>query len=409
MSPADISVSQSAAVPRTAEAVGSFVRRLYFMDNLRVALTVLIVLQHSSFAYAAGSWWYFTDARQEPLLSAFFVVNRSFRMSLFFLIAGYFMPFVFDRKGPEQYLKDRFRRLGIPLVFFLFFVFPPLMYAYYLNFRSYGYMNFASYYWYIYWGFNYQHAPDWSGPNWPDRQLGHLWFIQMLLLYAIGYALWRWIREKLPLPRLKAPLPQPGLLVLAPVLILVAAASFLVRLHDPIYQWHAYFSTFQLQPADFPRDLACFTLGVLAYRNNWLLTLPTRIGYSWLAIGISGALVFIGLDLSGHSFFSMGGDDFNGIVYPIWETLTCFGLCLGLPTLFREYLDFQTPFLQKLSLASYGVYLFHLPMVVALQYALSDAPWPAAVKFLVVAAVAIPAAFLFTLMLRRSRMVRQII
>ena len=105
----------------------------------------------------------------------------------------------------------------------------------------------------------------------------------------------------------------------------------------------------------------------------------------------------------------MGGDDFNGIVYPIWETLTCFGLCLGLPTLFREYLDFQTPFLQKLSLASYGVYLFHLPMVVALQYALSDAPWPAALKFLVVAAIAVPAAFLFTLMLRRWRMVQRII
>ena len=103
MSPTDISVSQATAVPRTAEAVGGFVQRLYFMDNLRVALTVLIILQHSSFAYAAGSWWYFTDAKQEPLLSAFFVVNRSFRMSLFFLIAGYYMPFVFDRKGPEQY------------------------------------------------------------------------------------------------------------------------------------------------------------------------------------------------------------------------------------------------------------------------------------------------------------------
>src|SRR5262249_59094114 len=102
MSPTEISLVRTKTVPTTADAVGRFTRRLYFMDNLRVALTVLIVLQHSSFAYAAGSWWYFTDARQEPLLSAFFVVNRSFRMSLFFLIAGYFMPFLFDPKGPEQ-------------------------------------------------------------------------------------------------------------------------------------------------------------------------------------------------------------------------------------------------------------------------------------------------------------------
>jgi len=408
MSSTDLSMTETRSVARAAESFGAFARRLYFMDNLRVALTVLIVLQHSSFAYAAGSWWYFSDSQQEPLLASFFIVNRSFRMSLFFLIAGYFMPFVFDRKGPEQYLKDRFRRLGLPILFFLFFVFPPLMYFYYLNFRSYPFIDFPSYYWHIYWGFDYQHAPDWSGPVWPDRQLGHLWFIQMLLIYAVGYTGWRWLRDKLPLPRLSNPLPQPGLLLL-PVLLAIAGLSYWVRLYDPIYQWHAYFNTFQLQPADVPRDLACFILGVLAYRNNWLLTMPTRIGYSWLAVGVAGALTFIGFDLSGHSFFSMGGDSFNGVIYPIWETFTCFGLCLGLPTLFREYLDFQTPFMGRLSLASYGVYLFHLPMVVALQYALADAPWPAAMKFVVVAVIVVPAAFLFTFALRRWSVVRRII
>src|ERR1700690_3200769 len=81
--------------------------RLHFMDNLRVALTILIVFQHASFAYASANWWYYTDPQQQPLLASFFVVNRSFRMSLFFLIAGYFMPYVLDRKGPWLYLRDR--------------------------------------------------------------------------------------------------------------------------------------------------------------------------------------------------------------------------------------------------------------------------------------------------------------
>ena len=408
MAPTDISIARVEALATPAEKLGGSARRLYFMDNLRVALTVLIVLQHASFAYAPGSWWYFVDQQQQPLLASFFVVNRSFRMSLFFLIAGYFMPYVFDRKGAEQYLRDRFRRLGLPILLFLFAVFPPLMYAYYLNFRDYPYMDFASYYWHIYWGFNYRHAPDWSGPNWPDRQIGHLWFVQMLLFYALGYAAWRLAAEKLRLPRLR-PLPEPSLLALLPVLLAVAGLSYWVRLSYPIYQWYAWFQTFQLQPADMPRDLACFTLGVLAYRNDWLLTLPKRIGYGWLGLGIAGALVFVVSDLSGHSFFSPGGRDFDAVVYPIWETLTCFGFCLGLPTLFREQFDFQTPFLKKLSLASYGVYLFHLPMVVALQYALADAAVPAVAKFLLVGAIAVPAAFLFTLALRRWPVARRII
>ena len=408
MAPTDISIAQAAAVPRTARALGGSAGRLYFMDNLRVALTVLIVLQHASFAYAPGSWWYFVDREQQPLLSAFFLVNRSFRMSLFFVIAGYFMPYVFDRKGAAQYLKDRFRRLGLPILLFLFLIFPPLMYGYYLNFRGYPDIGFASYYWHVYWGFGWRHPPDWSGPNWPDRQLGHLWFVEMLLVYALGYAIWRWFRQAL---RLRHPgrLPQPGLLTLIPALVIVAASSYWVRLASPIYEWHGFFGVFQQQPADLPRDFACFAFGVLAYRNNWLITLPKRIGYGWLGLGIAGALFFVVCDLSGHSFFSPGGRDFDAMVYPIWETLTCFGLCLGLPILFREHFDIQTPFLRALSLASYGVYLFHLPMVVALQYALADAPLSAVGKFLSVGAIAVPAAFVFTAALRRWPGARRVI
>jgi glucan biosynthesis protein C len=410
MAPTDVSLAQAAALAdeRAATGAGRAGRRLYFMDNLRVVLTVLIVLQHASFAYAAGSWWYYVDQRQEPMLAAFFVVNRSFRMSLFFLIAGYFMPYVFDRKGWRDYLKDRFRRLGLPILFFVFLVFPLLMYAYYLNFRGYPYMAFASYYWHIYWGFGYRHGPDWTGPNWPDRQLGHLWFVQMLLIYALGYAAWRWLRQKIRLPRLGL-LPQPGFLTLLPVLLAVAAASFAVRLNDPIYRWHGYLGMLQLQPADLPRDLACFTFGVLSFRNDWLLTLPKRKGYGWLALGVAGALAFVVCDFAGYSFFSAGGRDLKAMVYPLWETFTCFGLCLGLPTLFREKLDFQTPFLRRLSIASYGVYLFHLPMVVALQYALAQAALPAAVKFLLVGFTAVPAAFLFTWCLLRWPAARRVI
>lgn len=408
MAPTDISIAAGTPLSSAADAAGGSARRLYFMDNLRVVLTVLIVLQHASFAYAAGQWWYYTDPAQEPLLSAFFVINRSFRMSLFFLIAGYFMPYVFDRKGAERYLKDRFRRLGLPIVIFVLFVFPPLMYAYYLNFRNYPYMDFASYYWHIYWGFGWHHGPDWTGPNWPDRQLGHLWFVEMLLIYAVAYAVWRWLRERLALPAPRR-LPQPGLFLLLPVLIGVAAASYWVRLSDPIYRWHGYVGMIQLQPADLPRDLACFVLGVLAYRNDWLLGLPTRIGYRWLALGIGGAAVFVVCDLAGYSFFSPGGRDLNAKIYPVWETLTCFGLCLGLPTLFRQHFDYQTAFLRRLSIASYGVYLVHLPMVVALQYALAHAALPAGAKFLLVALIAVPAAFLFTFALRLWPAARRVI
>jgi len=398
------------AIPRQAQphAPTAPGRRLHFMDNLRVALTVLIVLQHAGFAYAPGNWWYFTDARQEPLLDAFFIVNRSFRMSLFFLIAGYFMPYVFDRKGPRAYLKDRFRRLGLPIAGFLLFVFPPLMYAYYLNFRGYGSIGFFPYLYHIYWGFNAYTPRHWSGPAWPDRQIGHLWFTEMLLVYAVLYAGWRRIRHYLP-PSWIGRQHQPRLVLLLPVMILVAAASWWARLDYPIYRWGAFLGVLQLSPGDLPRDFACFTLGVLAFRNGWLANLPARQGYRWLGLGLAGAMLFIAAHLSGHSFFSTGGTGKLAILFPCWETLTCFGFCFGLPVLFREHFDLRTPFLDRLSGASYGVYLFHLPLVVALQYAFAGLDIPAAAKYLTVGLIALPVSFALVIAARRSQAVRRII
>jgi surface polysaccharide O-acyltransferase-like enzyme len=378
------------------------------MDNLRVALTVLIVFQHASFAYAPANWWYFTDVKQQPLLAAFFVVNRSFRMSLFFLIAGYFMPYVLDRKGTRLYLKDRFRRFGIPLLAFLCIVIPPLMYAYYLNFRPYGPIGFFDYYIQYYWGVDTGQPDGWSGPAWPDRQFGHLWFIEMLLIYAVIYAAWRWLRHRLHIAW-PGPLPFPSLPVWLVVIAAVAAVTWWVRLTHPVYDWAAYFWVIQLSLADFPRDIACFLLGILAFRNDWLRQLPSRIGFGWLALGLLGAAIFVLCDLTGHSFFSTGGTSTNAIIYPIWETVTCFGFCLGLPILFRDLLDFRNSFTDRLSVASYGVYVVHLPIVVLLQYALGPAALSAVEKFLIVALVAVPVSFLLVALLRRSTFLRQVV
>ncbi len=380
--------------------------RLHFMDNLRVALTILIVFQHACFAYAPANWWYYTDAEQQPLLASFFVVNRSFRMSLFFLIAGYFMPYVLDRKGPRLYLKDRFRRFGLPILAFLFVVVPLLTYAYFLNFRPYGPIGFWDYYLHFYWGIT-SRPFDWSGPDWPDRQLGHLWFIEMLLFYGVIYTLWRAFKHRFGLtwPGL---LRLPSLPVMALLIFVVTVITFWVRLSYPVYSWGAYLGILQLSLADLPRDLACFVFGILAFRNDWLRHMPSATGFGWLGLGLAGGAIFIACDLSGYAFFSTGGDDVRAVLYPIWETVTCFGFCLGLPILFRECFDFRNPFLDRLSAASYGVYVIHLPIVVMLQYALGSAPLAAVAKFLLVGAIAAPVSFVLILLLRRSPALRQI-
>ena len=55
-------------------------------------------------------------------------MNAAFFMGLLFLLAGYFVPQSYDRKGSGIFLKGRWQRIGIPLVTLALFVHSPLVY-----------------------------------------------------------------------------------------------------------------------------------------------------------------------------------------------------------------------------------------------------------------------------------------
>lgn len=94
--------------------------RLVFLDNIRIYLTILVIFHHSALAYGGiGAWGIFDPAVDE--ISPIFLIycnalNQTYFMSVFFLLAGYFTPRSFERKGAGRFLADRFIRLGIPIV-----------------------------------------------------------------------------------------------------------------------------------------------------------------------------------------------------------------------------------------------------------------------------------------------------
>lgn len=104
--------------------------RLFFLDHLRAALTILVVLHHLAVIYGAGAVFYYVeppgpqDQLAYVLLVVFLLINQAYFMGCFFLISGYFTPGTFDRKGPGAYYKDRLLRLGIPLVAYVLVLSP---------------------------------------------------------------------------------------------------------------------------------------------------------------------------------------------------------------------------------------------------------------------------------------------
>ncbi|MFC5449295.1 acyltransferase family protein [Paenibacillus aestuarii] len=381
--------------------------RLHYLDHLKVGLTMLVIAHHAGQPYGGSGGFWFFKSDQTINLGPFFAVNAAFFMSLFFLISGYFLPQSLDRKGVGRFLKDRLQRIGIPLAAGFLLLIPAMMYAYYVNFRPYGTISYWSYLRDVFFAFGKPKPADWSGPSWPDVQFGHLWFLEHLLFYAVIYGLLRLVmRNRRPL-RLR----EPRLISIGGLAVLVALLTFIVRIEYPIDKWVGFLGIIQTEFAHVPQYASFFLLGILAYRNDWLTKLSAPIGRTCLGTGLFLAgLYYMGSYLYGFSFFRGGGLNAGSLFYSFYDTVMCFGLCIGLIYVGREHLNTSHALGRELAANAFAVYIIHVPVVVLLQYALVNMAWPVFVKFLIVSLAGTAGSFLLSWgVLRRIPFVKDIL
>ena len=95
-------------------------QRIHYLDNLRALAMLLGVFLHSALAYAqpAQSVWLATDPKASVTVDASIWFIHLFRMSLFFLLSGYFAKLVIERKGLKHFLWNRCLRIVVPFVLF---------------------------------------------------------------------------------------------------------------------------------------------------------------------------------------------------------------------------------------------------------------------------------------------------
>ena len=84
-------------------------KRLHYLDNLMVFLSVLVVLHHVSIAYGTmGGWSYVTSEKLtgsvQVSLSALTGIEASFSMSLFFFISAYLTIPSLEKKGATRFI-----------------------------------------------------------------------------------------------------------------------------------------------------------------------------------------------------------------------------------------------------------------------------------------------------------------
>jgi len=103
-------------------------QRLYYLDGVRAFALILGVIFHASLSFMPMFiGWAVMDISTSEVISIFVLICHSFRMELFFLIAGYFSHLKFHQQSLSTFLKSRLVRILIPFVLGWFLLRPLLV------------------------------------------------------------------------------------------------------------------------------------------------------------------------------------------------------------------------------------------------------------------------------------------
>ena len=352
-------------------------KRLLYLDNLKVCLTVLVIFHHAGQAYGDGGAWAYTPsnpAEVMPWIWHFFSVNAAFFMGLFFLISGYFVPASYDKQGASLFVQKKLIRLGIPLLVMG------------------GLLSVLS----------------------GKLEIGHMWYIESLLVLCLIYALIRHTIPHYQLSMVNCQLFKPtiiGLLIFGGVM---GIGSYFIRQVSPQDHWIWPFGIIPLpmEPAHYLQYVMMFVVGILASRFRWLEKIKNTTGVLSLLIG---CLLAIGIYLRKRpqlgASAGIGGEwnDFVAQWFGIYESLLCVFISFGLLWLFREYGNWNSKFWQWCAAQAYGAYIVHLLLMIALQYAV-DGIWMGAFgKFMFTGVVTTIASFGLTWLLRMILSVKKVL
>ena len=327
--------------------------RSLYLDNLKLFLTVLVIFHHSgqAYTYGSGNWPYVMSNPDEllPNIWHFFNVNAAFFMGLFFFISGFFVPASYDRQGPATFIKKKLLRLGIPLVIMTILLS----------------MVVGKY------------------------EVGHMWFVESLLVFCLLYAVIRLLFKPVQTGQRRSP----GLLALAGAALVMGLGSHIIRQVSPQDNWIDLLGFIHIEPAHYLQYVMMFIAGVLAYRGKWLDTIKNSTGITCLSIALA-------LTVLEYTRYGWWWYDFVNRWYGFYDSIICITMNVGLLWLFSRFCNHTNRVLKWGAAQSYGAFVFHILILLGLQYTF-DKVWMGNVgKFLFLGTLTCILSFGLTWLLR---------
>ncbi|MBN8608641.1 MAG: acyltransferase family protein [Caulobacterales bacterium] len=346
-------------------------QRLHALDAVRGGALMLGVLFHACLPFLVGPQLWIVDEAGSTELSVTFFVLHIFRMTVFFLLAGFFARMLLQRVGLRCFALNRVKRIAGP-----FFMYWPLVFTAFVavliwvGIRANG-------------GAMPTEEPPPSPLTVEAWPLLHLWFLYVLMFfYAVALAL----------RGLVVAIDRNGALrarLVDPVVRFIAGPAAVFFLATPAFV-ALYFAPGLLLWFGIPTpdtglipNLTAVVCYAVAFSFGWLVNRQPAILESWathwlsnLSLGVFCTVAC--LMLQGPApVLTPAEQGVDKMLYVALYALAVWGWALGLIGAAVRFIKRENAAVRYVADASYWIYIVHLPILIALQAATQplDLPW----------------------------------
>ncbi|WP_299673400.1 acyltransferase family protein [uncultured Tenacibaculum sp.] len=347
--------------------------RIHSLDALRAIMMLLGIVLHAALTYNVtnhGNAWSIKDPNTTHLFSDFLVLLiHSFRMQIFFVVAGFFGAMLYYERQPKQMIKNRFSRIVLPFITFLLLLWPFIVFAY-------SYTNAT---------FSHQvNALDISLNIFSSfasilpKTTSHLWFLYYLSWITATMVIFKQVFKNQKIndiihKRFEWIIQRPFLRILCFSILIFITLYFL--------------GTSMIQASvSLILDKNTYVYFLVFYVIGWILYsskhhLESFMQYDWLFTLTAVILSIIqGLIIQ---IYQLNPSSNSILLIALSAIIVCL-FTSGIIGLFVRYASHYSARMRYISDSSYWVYLIHLPLTAIIPAFIWNLPLPAVAKFLIV-------------------------
>lgn len=344
--------------------------RIHALDSLRAIMMLLGIVLHTAMTYSVTDYnpsWPYKDIGATHLSNDYMhELIHSFRMQIFFVVAGFFASLLFYERSPRKMIKNRINRILLPFIVFLFILWPLIAFSHTYTLLAFnGTANALS-----------ETLDSLKSVSFIPLSTFHLWFLyylSMISAVSVGVAL---LLKKLPFLTSRISqafnwiIPKPVLRVLIfaglnCIVYFIMGAWYVDTslLFTPHFNTFFYFSFF-------------YYIGWILFKSKHLLEKMMKLDWACTILGI---VLF-----TAYLLVNMIFEPFQLVTHILIKSISVWLLIFGITGLFMRYGSKHSPLMRYISDASYWVYLLHLPLTVIIPSFIVDWPLHSTFKFLFV-------------------------